>query len=71
MKEKLLERLRERSGERDLFKDLRFGVRPLPGAELVEVLPEKGEPLPKDTDLTIAEIRERRRAKWREEKGTL
>ena len=63
----ILSRLAEKSGEEGLFLDVRFGVRPLPKPEepqppapvLAVVEDERGE-------LTIAEIAARRLRKWQD-----
>jgi predicted nucleic acid-binding Zn ribbon protein len=63
-KEKILDRLHEYSGQKQLFKDLRFGVRPM----AVDSNPEqdvRAIELTKDTPLSIREIAERRLAKLR------
>lgn len=62
-KDVILERLRVRAGDPSLFVDVRFGVRPLPQKLLG--LPEAGEPdtLARDTELSIREIAERRKAR--------
>ena len=58
IKDRILARLRETSGEDDLFRDVRFGVRPI-----VQQEPEP-EPQPpkakRESDLSIREIAERR-----------
>lgn len=63
IKDRILQRLREVSGEADMFKELRFGVRPIMEPEpLVE---EPPTPRVKPTeDLTIREIAERRLRNW-------
>jgi predicted nucleic acid-binding Zn ribbon protein len=66
-KETILQRLRERSGDASLFTDVRFGVRPLPAVEEPEVPTPESEPLPRETELTIREIAQRRLAKMRGE----
>jgi predicted nucleic acid-binding Zn ribbon protein len=67
-KDVLIQRLEELSGEKGLFRDLRFGVRPLqrPAAveEIVEVIEEQ------KTTLTIREIAERRLREWADDSGT-
>lgn len=69
MKDKILTRLGEVSGEPSLFKDVRFGVRPLPE----RFVPHVEKPArPEDIDvkeLTIREIAERRLARWKDEGG--
>lgn len=68
-RELILGRLCEMAGERTLFTDLRFGVRPLPGEEggpeLIPV-PVKPERNPEFDGLSIREIAERRLAQWQE-----
>jgi len=64
-KDVILSRLRERAGDPSLFLDVRFGVRPLPVAPLAGPEPEGPEILPRNTDLSIREIAERRLAKMR------
>ena len=67
MKEKILIRLNEVSGEKALFTDVRFGVRPLPA----KVKPKEELPEPEEKqlmqELSIREIAERRLAKWKNE----
>lgn len=65
-KEMILTRLRQRGRDVSLFEDIRFGVRPLPapGADLEPAPEEPKEPLARDTEMTIREIAERRRARW-------
>lgn len=69
-KDRILEKLKELSGEPTLFKDLRFGVRPLPSAP-----PEPSEEKEKKADhesvagLSIKEIAERRLRKWPGDSG--
>lgn len=66
-KELILGRLRERSGESNLFLDVRFGVRPIsptltvPPVEAEVILPRE------ETDLSIGEMARRRLAKWKRE----
>ena len=70
MKEKILQKLNDVSGEPGLFTDVRFGVRPLPKQDSV------GEEKPITTEneerkeLSIREIAERRLAKWKDEGRT-
>lgn len=63
MKERILQRLREASGEDDLFKDVRFGVRSIRRTEAPEepAKPEMEDDLKK---LSIRQIAERRLRKW-------
>jgi predicted nucleic acid-binding Zn ribbon protein len=67
MKDVILKRLNELSGERGLFTDVRFGVRPLPKREPAteEVAPAAENVNLKE--LSIREIAERRLAKWKDE----
>ncbi|AIE85153.1 DUF721 domain-containing protein [Fimbriimonas ginsengisoli] len=66
-KDTILQRLRERAGDPALFLDVRFGVRPLPPAFETEIPPaETGEELPKDTELSIRDIAERRLRQMRD-----
>lgn len=63
----ILDRLRTRAGDPNLFLDIRFGVRPLPGRDgdgEGEAPPTTLEP---DTELSIREIARRRLAKMRGE----
>jgi predicted nucleic acid-binding Zn ribbon protein len=70
MKETILARLRERSGEAGLFLDVRFGVRPLPPREdPILIAFEEDASLPPDTDLSIREIAKKRLERWRREGG--
>jgi predicted nucleic acid-binding Zn ribbon protein len=67
-KHEILDRLREKSGDYEMFKDIRFGVRPLPH---IPAPPTKVEPPPKPPEppaetLSIREIAERRLARWKE-----
>jgi len=67
IKDKILNRLGELSGEPSLFKDVRFGVRPLPERFVAEV---ENTLRPGDVDvkeLSIREIAERRLARWKDE----
>ncbi len=64
MRDVILDRLRSRAGDASLFKDLRFGVRPLP---LPEDVPAEADAKVEDiSELTIREIAERRLARWNE-----
>jgi predicted nucleic acid-binding Zn ribbon protein len=67
MKDKILKRLNEVSGEPGLFTDVRFGVRPLPSrpADLEE--PKAPAENMKPQELSIREIAEQRLAKWKDE----
>ena len=64
-KELILNRLRERCGDASLFTDVRFGVRPLPLPEVSDEVLSEPELLPRETNLTIREIAQRRLAKMR------
>ena len=68
MKDTILSRLATISGDPNLFKDVRFGVRKLPTkVNLPEIVQE---PSPKVEDihtLSIREIAERRLARWKDE----
>jgi predicted nucleic acid-binding Zn ribbon protein len=72
MKEIILGRLREISGEPSLFVDVRFGVRPLPDTReestVVEVVAPDPEPAP-EAGLSIRDIAKRRLEKWKGENG--
>lgn len=63
-KEQLLEKLNATAGEQDLFKDLRFGVRPFEPIQPREGCqqPVEGSSRPSHS-FTIRELAERRRAK--------
>ncbi len=64
IKDRILDRLREVSGERDMFKDVRFGVRPIADEPDEEAT---SEPQKRDADvegLSIREIAERRLRHW-------
>ena len=69
MKDRILSRLNELAGEAELFKDVRFGVRPLPAkaasAERPPAPPEERHV----EGLSIREIAERRLANWKNEGG--
>ena len=66
MKERILARLHELSGEPALFSDVRFGVRPLPKKS--EEPPAEETPVEKTAEeLSIREIAERRLARWKDE----
>lgn len=70
-KDRILARLTTLSGEKEVFLDIRFGVRQRP--EPKEVLPTKAD---KDalkealSGLTIREIADRRLLRWRDEEPT-
>ncbi len=66
MKDRILTRLDEVAGEKGLFTDVRFGVRPLPERpkSVVELSPTEETDI---RELTIREIAERRLAKWKNE----
>ncbi|MDR3691446.1 MAG: DUF721 domain-containing protein [Fimbriimonas sp.] len=67
IKDKILSRLGDVSGEPGLFRDVRFGVRPLPER------PAPASAAPADSDqgdvrsMSIREIAERRLARWKDE----
>lgn len=65
-KDQIIQKLEEKAGETGLFLNLRFGVRPLPKAqiEVVEPKPKKKEKAPDKGQLTIKEIAEERLKKW-------
>ena len=63
MREIILERLRSRSPDPSLFKDLRFGVRPLPLPK--EQAAAGAEPQEDLSGLSVREIAERRLARWK------
>ena len=67
MKETILSRLGELSGEPSLFKDVRFGVRPLPIRKVEEVVMPSEPDEPDIRELSIREIAERRLARWKHE----
>lgn len=68
IKDRILDRLREASGEKDLFKDVRFGVRPIvQGAEEVE--PERATAPKPASEMSIREIAERRLRNWPHARG--
>lgn len=63
-RDQLVRRLNELAGETDLFKEIRFGVRPFVVPETPEPEPARVSRRPADTEgLTIREIAERRLAK--------
>lgn len=62
-KDRILEKLQELSGEPTLFKDLRFGVRPLPSPADPPKEQEKADH-ESVAGLSIKEIAERRLRKW-------
>jgi predicted nucleic acid-binding Zn ribbon protein len=69
-KDQILSRMREMSGEPELFQRLRFGVRPLPEWESeAQTQQEKPtvEPNPEIRQLSIREIAERRLKKMKDE----
>lgn len=68
MSDRILEKMREASGEAGLFKDLRFGVRPLPKPEPVQEAPAPPDP-ESVRGLSIKEIAERRLRNWPGEDG--
>jgi predicted nucleic acid-binding Zn ribbon protein len=64
IKDRILARLREVSGEQDMFKEIRFGVRPISPA--VEEEPPRPATKRNDADreLSIREIAEKRLRNW-------
>jgi predicted nucleic acid-binding Zn ribbon protein len=67
MKDVILKRLNELSGEAGLFTDVRFGVRPFPKQKAVmEEASAKVEKI-NPQELSIREIAERRLANWKNE----
>lgn len=73
IKDRILQKLADKSGEPSLFIDLRFGVRPLPAKDAQEVNVEKDKPKPPRADktgLSIREIAEQRLKEWPGESGT-
>lgn len=68
MRETILNRLRTYGGDPDLFKDIRFGVRPTP----MRVREEAAQPSPEEdlSALSIREIAERRLARWKADEGS-
>lgn len=69
IKDLILGRLRELSGEPTLFEDVRFGVRPIPDAEISAELPDTA--VRADTsELTIRQIADRRRRLRADDAGT-
>src|SRR5436305_12355011 len=72
VKNQILSKLRQISGDAKLFTDVRFGVRPLPPpAELTQGEKENttAEYRKSLEGLSIHEIRERRMNQWKNEKG--
>ena len=67
MKDTILNRLGEISGEPSLFKDVRFGVRPLPERFVPPKELVKGPEEVEVKELSIREIAERRLARWKDE----
>ena len=64
MKEMIIKRLNSMCTEKDAFRDVRFGVRPLPKAETEENI-EPSSPMTTEA-LSIREIAERRLKQWRD-----
>lgn len=66
MRDNLLRKLRDAAGEPDLFVDLRFGVRPLPEAVVVEEIDNSEEEarIAALRKLSIREIGAKRLANW-------
>jgi len=71
VKNQILAKLRELSGDAHLFSDVRFGVRPLtvPEATQEEKNDTAAEYRKSIEGLSIHEIRERRMNRWRNEKS--
>jgi hypothetical protein len=63
MKPKILDKLSEFAGYRDLFSDIRFGVRRLPRREVEGEAPPEEE-IAKGAELSILEIAAKRLSKW-------
>lgn len=64
-KPQIIERLNSLAGERGLFEDARFGVRPLPSVE--EAPPDPSADLPMDPPQTIREIADKWLRRWTDE----
>lgn len=66
IKDRILRRLEERAGESGLFHDVRFGVRPLPGATPAEIIDDAVYAVVEDErgEMSIAEIAKRRLQNW-------
>lgn len=64
IKDTILRRLREISGDEHLFMDVRFGVRPYEKKLPYERPKERMKVNPEKRRLTIAEIREQRLKEW-------
>ena len=63
IKDRILERLRDASGEQDLFRDVRFGVRPI--VKEPERTEPEDPPKPRPvSEMSIREIAERRLRNW-------
>jgi predicted nucleic acid-binding Zn ribbon protein len=69
IKDRILQRLREVSGEPDMFKEIRFGVRPINPDVVEEPAPPPIKREKTDTDLSIREIAERRLRNWPDAQG--
>ena len=69
MKDLILVRLNEVAGERNLFTDVRFGVRALPPKPKLEEESIVETPKQELRELTIKEIAALRLAKWKDEGG--
>jgi len=67
MKDVILKRLKEASGEPELFREIRFGVRPIRKPE-EEIELERTEIPTELKELSIREIAERRLRNWPHEK---
>ena len=70
MKRTILAKLAQASGDPELFKDVRFGTRPIPEEEPTpeDEARKRAEYRESIADLSIAEIRERRLTNWPGEK---
>ncbi len=69
IKDVILSRLELQAGERGLFLDIRFGVRPLPKHEGSDEEPVYAVVEDDRGEMSIAEIAERRLRKWSEQDG--
>lgn len=68
LEEKFLFKLNEMAREPGMFREIRFGVRPLPARPVAEE--EVAPPAPEEVDLnqlSIREIAQRRLARWKHE----
>jgi predicted nucleic acid-binding Zn ribbon protein len=68
----ILDRLEQKSGEKGLFLDIRFGVRPMPDADDHPEPARQAFAVVEDdrSDLSIKEIAAKRLRKWNDEEGT-